>query len=213
VLSLFTRTRGRSSALRPHRARPAVERLEGRDAPSSLDVTSLTSPTDSTGTTTTAVLSPAPGPVTPTDPTTTVVPLAITAPALLPAPDAGDTLPAPAPAPTVPVLSLGTPAEVSDWTYSVSGTVTDPNPSSLTIKITVDGVAEPSAKVTPVLNPDGTPSGKGKFTATFGLPECTSATESTHYGTAVATDGTRFSPKVIFTIDQNPVTGSTLGTL
>ncbi len=213
MLTLFSRTRRRTSVLRPQYARLAVERLEGREAPSSLDVTSLVSPpADSTTATGSTVISLVAAPTPPSDTSTApaapvVVVPAPASPAAPVAPMAGDTLPPLADEPVAPGLAAPTITgytEDGDWNYTVNGTVTDPNPASLTVNITVDGVAEPAAPVTPVLNPDGTPTGTGTFSTTFGLPACTSATNGTRYGTAVATDGTRVSPVTIFTIDQTP---------
>jgi hypothetical protein len=78
--------------------------------------------------------------------------------------------------------------------YTVRGTIADPNPTALTIKITVDGLAEPSAR----------PDASGRFTVTFTLPPCSSATNATRFGTAVATDGARVSPTVLFDFAQMP---------
>ncbi len=88
-----------------------------------------------------------------------------------------------------------------EWNYTASGTVADPDPASLTVKITVDGVAKGSVAV----KPDGT------WTLTFGLPACTSANDATRFGTAAATDGTRASAPAAFIIDQTPVPPSKIG--
>jgi hypothetical protein len=215
VFTLFPRTRRRTAALRPTRARLSVERLEGRDAPSSLDVTSLTSPlTDSTATSATTAISPAPS----ADTNTPVVPVAVVPAPVTPPPQttgvqAGDTLPAPSTPPVGPALDESNIAvkDNGGWNYTVTGTVTDSNPGAPTVKITVDSTNEPDATMTPVANPDGTPSGTWSFSSTFGLPACTSATNSTRFGTAVATDGTNSSSVAVFLFTQNPNTPATVG--
>jgi hypothetical protein len=135
---------------------------------------------------------------------------------LAPAPRAGDVIPAPTTnSPTLPALLPPTVTDVvdeGDWNYTVIGTVSDPNPAALTVNVTVDGNPVGSSPVKPVLNPDGTPSNSGTWSITFGLPTCTSATNATRFGTAVATDGTRVSPPTVFTIEQVPVVSSTLST-
>jgi hypothetical protein len=217
VLTLFSRTRRRTAALRPYYGRLAVERLEGRDAPSSLDVTVLpSSATDLTTASETAVVSPVAAPSPQLDTSTVAVGTAnfIPVPAawISPqAPRAGDTLTPSADIAALPALDP--PADLAyttdgAWNYTVIGTVTDPNPGSLTVEITVDDVREPSAQVKPLVNPDGTATGKGTFTTTFPLAVCTSATNSRRYGTAVATDGTRVSAVTMFFIDQRTVTTS-----
>ena len=198
-----------------------MERLEGRDVPSSLDVTTFGSPpTDSATTSDAGVISQAsataPQSGTTTAPVVSVVVLpALTTAPTTTAPQAGDTLPPPSSPPVVAALAAPTVTgwtESEDWTYTVNGTLPDPNPAALTVLITVDGTAEPPAKVTPLLNPDGTPSGVGTFSATFGLPACTSATNCMRYGSAVATDGTRTSPLTPFTIEQTPHVASSITT-
>ncbi len=99
-----------------------------------------------------------------------------------------------APAALAPPTNISV-TDDGEWNYTVSGTVTDPNPGSLTVKIVVDGIAKGSATVT----------AKSTWTLTFGLPACTSANDSTRYGTATATDGTRASTAAVFTIEQTPV--------
>jgi hypothetical protein len=218
VFSLFFRTRRRSPALRPHRARLGVEALERRDAPSSLDVTTFAAPpTDSTTSDTwvsSTALAPAPQTDTVTTTTTTTATVTPAPEPLAPAPQAGDVMPAPTTgSPTLPVIlppAVVNVVDEGDWNYAVSGTVSDPNPAALTVNVSVDGNPLGSAPVKPVLNADGTPANKGTWSMTFGLPACTSATDSTRFATAVASDGKRVSQPTAFTIEQSPVVSSTL---
>jgi len=254
VLSLFSRRKRRPAPRWPYSARLEVERLEGRDSPSSLDPASFLTPpppdpsanmttsvpaqTDplsgsgsaaATSPTSDPTANPSPAPDTSNtapsatpSPAATPAPSATPAPATVspsgaaggsaapattsapatPAPVAGDTVPPgtpPAPVPTPPAPGLATPSitgvtEEAEWNYTVSGTVSDPNPASLQIEITVDQTAEPAVAV----NADGT------FSTTFTLPPCTSATNSTRFCTAVATNGTQTSAPADFTIEQTP---------
>jgi hypothetical protein len=218
VFSLFFRTRRRAPALRPHRTRLGVERLEGRDVPSSLDVISLAAPLpDPTSTSDTssvsAALAPAPQTDTSTTSSTTVVVTPAPAP-LAPAPQAGNTISAQTTTLSLPGLTAPTVGDVSDldsnWDYSVSGTVSDANPAALTVNVSVDGKAVGSSAVKTVLNADGTPTNTGTWSVTFGLPPCSTATSCTRYGSAVATSGKSTSPATPFMIEQTPVVSSTL---
>jgi hypothetical protein len=205
-LTLFSRPRRRPAARRPYSHRPAVERLEGRDAPSGLDTTSLTSPlTDST------TSAPATATVLP-DPTTTSTSAGTVAavPTVTPTAPAPATGPAPVAAgpihnsPTLPLPDVSGYTEATDWVYTVSGTLTDANPAGLTVIVKVDGIAEPAASVTTVLDGSGHPTDVGKWTAVFGLNPCYSATNATRYCTAVSTNGTLTSALTDFTIEQTP---------
>jgi hypothetical protein len=217
VFSLFFRTRRRAPVPRPYRARLGVEALERRDAPSSLDVTTFTSPPTDSTTSDTSVSSTALAPAPQSDTSTTTTTAATVAPAPAPlAPQAGDVMPAPTTtSPTQPVIlppSVVNVVDDGDWNYSVSGTVSDPDPATLTVNVSVDGNPVGSSPVKPVLNADGTPPSQGTWSVTFGLPQCTSATDSTRFGVAVATDGKRVSQPTAFTIEQSPVVSSTLST-
>jgi hypothetical protein len=133
----------------------------------------------------------------------TVAVVAPTAPAPVsgPAPMTNDSQPQLLAAPVV-----NAPAEDTEWNYTVSGTITAPNPGSFTVTITVDGATEPAAKVTAVLDSSGNPTNAGNFTTTFGLAPCYSATDCTRYCTAVVTNasGTAASAVANFTIEQTP---------
>jgi hypothetical protein len=224
VVSLFSRTRRKTPVDRTPRARLMVERLEGRDAPSSLDVTSLTlPPADSTDPPDSALICPIPAPLSQsqTDPGAPTVPLVFTATSVTPPPpplllpQAGDTQSTSSDQQADLTLAAPMVMGVNDegsWNYTVTGMVSDSNPGSLTVLIKVDGVDKGGAAVTPVLNPDGTPTGTGTWSLNFDLPACNNANDMTRFGTAQATDGTRFSAVTSFTFDQHPVMTTTLPT-
>jgi hypothetical protein len=83
--------------------------------------------------------------------------------------------------------------ESDDWHYTVTGSITDPNPTALTIQIKVDGDPKP-----PV-----TPDNTGRFTLTFVLPPCYNSANATRYGTAVAMCGQQSSPATGFSFSQH----------
>lgn len=220
MFALVSRTRRRTAAVRPSFGRLMVERLEGRDAPSTLDVTAFTlPPTDSTDMVTATVLSPAPvqQSVAGTTSTPVVVAPAPILPAPTTAPQAGNTttvLSTTTDSNEDPVAVVGVTEDGQQWNYTVNGTVTDPSATSFTVTITLDGTKnEGSSSVTPITNSDGTPTGTGKWSVTFGLPACSSVTTASHYGTAVATAGSRTLPTALFMIQQTPRVASTITTI
>lgn len=210
MFSLISRTRRKTPAFRRPFARLMVERLEGRETPSSIDVTSLTAPlTDATTTTGTTVFSPAPAP--PTSTGTTATPAPVTPAPVTPAPQAQETETTTEDDIAPDALVFQGYTEDSGWNYSVNGTLTDPNAASFTVTLNVDGNNVGTSSVTPILNPDGSASNTGTWVVTFGLPACTSATNSTRNCVATATNGTQ-TYTAIFQINQTPRVASTIST-
>ncbi len=208
LLRLFSRTPRRAAAVRPFRARLSVERLEGRDAPSSLDTTSLASPLpDPTDTTGTAAVALAPAPqtmtaATPSQTTPVVTTMTVTS---TPLPSAGDMGPAPALIDdTLDPAYVGT-NDNGNGTYTVSGTVADPNQVALAVTVTLDELSPVAATVAPTAK-----AGTYSWSVTFALAADTSATASTHYGAATAKDGARTSNAMPFSFSQAPQVASSI---
>lgn len=210
MLALLTRRR--PAAPSPYRRRPALERLEDRNSPSALDPTlSLTAPDLSTSSAQSIA-----APVLPSSPaagsgTTSPTPLTDSFLAAVVVPVA------PAPAPTAPAgTTTGTGGSTSasssmllplpvidgcagtenpELTVTVSGHVTDTNPTSLTVTFSgwvMDGL-HTSVDTS------------GNFTITFNVPNCTSASTANHTCSAVAADGAgRASAAFGFIVEQTP---------
>jgi hypothetical protein len=209
--------RRRPAARRPYVRRLALEQLEGRDAPSSLDPTSsLTSPdvlsssdpvpavpaainTTSGSTSGTATPAPLPQPVPQPGSLLAVAAPPRVATTTATTSGAGGTS---ATSSTLASTATGLPAiddveaaTNEDLTCTVSGHVTDSNPASLTVHFSgwvMDGLKAPVKS-------------DGSFTITVEIPVCTSATTASHTCTAVATSAAGpGSAPVSFVIMQTP---------
>jgi hypothetical protein len=207
MLALLTRRRPAAPSL--YRRRPALERLEDRNSPSALDPTlSLTAPdlsTSSAQSIAAPVLpsSPAVGSATPSPaPLTGSFLAAVVAPAPAPTAPAGTTTGTSGSTPAssspllpLPVIDGCAGAENADLTVTVSGHVTDTNPTSLTVTFSgwvMDGL-HTSVDTS------------GNFTVTFNVPNCTSASTANHTCAAVAADGAgRASAAFGFIVEQTP---------
>jgi len=217
MLSLLL-PRRRTAARRPYVHRPALELLEARNAPSSLDPTSsltssdtlssqdpvpaatyTTSGSTSSTTTPTPATPPAPQPGSLLDAVLTAPVAVATTSASTSGSDGTTTSGRPlvsAPG-TAPVIDGCSSAQDSTTLITISGHVTDANPTSVTVTITSDW--------SPVNGQSTTADAKGNFSITLVVPCCTSATNSTHSATAVATNGSGLtSAPYTFMIYQQP---------